>query len=257
MDESLSISRSELILGGQKSGKSRRAELLARQWLARSPAHRAVLVATFAGLVADKVKTAGGAAAEQQRWSAWSQEIFADLCLAAAAGPWAIWALAPWALTAASAMDKPLQNYPPPAVRLRLLELMSRALQHPSEPSVSSRLGLEAGDAALAAAEKELGTLALAAAKRILGEELSIAPDRIGAVVEGVLTRARRARSIKVRVHPDDVAALRKLHASLSIEPDPSLTRGGCVVETDLGELDARLEVQIAALARALGCEAP
>jgi len=41
-----SIARSELILGGQKSGKSRRAELLARQWLAQSPAHRALLVAT-------------------------------------------------------------------------------------------------------------------------------------------------------------------------------------------------------------------
>lgn len=40
------IARSELILGGQKSGKSRRAELLARQWLDASPAHRAVLIAT-------------------------------------------------------------------------------------------------------------------------------------------------------------------------------------------------------------------
>lgn len=42
----LSIARSELILGGQKSGKSRRAELLARSWLAQSPEHRAVLIAT-------------------------------------------------------------------------------------------------------------------------------------------------------------------------------------------------------------------
>jgi adenosylcobinamide kinase/adenosylcobinamide-phosphate guanylyltransferase len=46
MAEPLAIARSELILGGQKSGKSRRAELLARQWLAQSPGHRAVLVAT-------------------------------------------------------------------------------------------------------------------------------------------------------------------------------------------------------------------
>ncbi len=38
--------RSELILGGQKSGKSRRAELLARDWLARSASHRAVMIAT-------------------------------------------------------------------------------------------------------------------------------------------------------------------------------------------------------------------
>ncbi|MBU0830224.1 MAG: bifunctional adenosylcobinamide kinase/adenosylcobinamide-phosphate guanylyltransferase [Gammaproteobacteria bacterium] len=36
----------ELILGGQKSGKSRRAELLARDWLAQSAHHRAVLIAT-------------------------------------------------------------------------------------------------------------------------------------------------------------------------------------------------------------------
>jgi len=40
------IARSEFILGGQKSGKSRRAELLARQWLAASSGHRAVLIAT-------------------------------------------------------------------------------------------------------------------------------------------------------------------------------------------------------------------
>ena len=40
------IARSELILGGQKSGKSRRAELLARQWLQASPQHRALLLAT-------------------------------------------------------------------------------------------------------------------------------------------------------------------------------------------------------------------
>jgi len=42
----LTIAYSELILGGQKSGKSRRAELLARSWLARSPQHRAALIAT-------------------------------------------------------------------------------------------------------------------------------------------------------------------------------------------------------------------
>ena len=40
------IARSEFILGGQRSGKSRRAELLARQWLALDPQHRAVMIAT-------------------------------------------------------------------------------------------------------------------------------------------------------------------------------------------------------------------
>ena len=42
----LSLVRSELILGGQRSGKSRRAERLAQGWLAQSPGHRAVLIAT-------------------------------------------------------------------------------------------------------------------------------------------------------------------------------------------------------------------
>ena len=38
--------RTELILGGQRSGKSRRAELLARDWLAQLSSHKAVLIAT-------------------------------------------------------------------------------------------------------------------------------------------------------------------------------------------------------------------
>jgi adenosylcobinamide kinase/adenosylcobinamide-phosphate guanylyltransferase len=40
------LARSEFILGGQRSGKSRRAEMLARQWLEAAPEHRAVMVAT-------------------------------------------------------------------------------------------------------------------------------------------------------------------------------------------------------------------
>lgn len=42
----LGVARSELILGGQRSGKSRRAEALASAWLGQSPGHRAVYIAT-------------------------------------------------------------------------------------------------------------------------------------------------------------------------------------------------------------------
>ena len=40
------VARSELILGGQKSGKSRRAETLAQTWLSGGANRRAILVAT-------------------------------------------------------------------------------------------------------------------------------------------------------------------------------------------------------------------
>ena len=46
MPETLSIAPSEFILGGQKSGKSRRAEMLAQQWLEMAASHRALLIAT-------------------------------------------------------------------------------------------------------------------------------------------------------------------------------------------------------------------
>ena len=46
MNTPMTIAKSELILGGQKSGKSRRAEQLARQWLEQGAGHRAVLIAT-------------------------------------------------------------------------------------------------------------------------------------------------------------------------------------------------------------------
>ena len=42
----LRVARTEFILGGQRSGKSRRAEALAQRWLAQSPEHCAVLIAT-------------------------------------------------------------------------------------------------------------------------------------------------------------------------------------------------------------------
>ncbi len=46
MAEPSALARSELILGGQKSGKTRRAEALAMAWLAQSTGHRAVFIAT-------------------------------------------------------------------------------------------------------------------------------------------------------------------------------------------------------------------
>ena len=46
MHKALTIARSEFLLGGQKSGKSRRAEMLAQHWLGMSTEHGAMLIAT-------------------------------------------------------------------------------------------------------------------------------------------------------------------------------------------------------------------
>ena len=156
------------------------------------------------------------------------------------------------------------------AARAEAERLVADARKAGREEGIARAAALlaEAGgirDHALAEAEREAVTLALAAAKRIVGEEIALAPERIADIVGEVLSRARRAQRVVVRVHPDDARTLESLRdrvaaraagtASFAIEADASITRGGCVVATDVGELDARLEVKLDALARALGCE--
>lgn len=114
----------------------------------------------------------------------------------------------------------------------------------------------EVRDETLRRAERDVVALALAAAKRIVGDELALAPDRVGRIVGEVLDRARRAQRVVVRVAPEDAEAVRRTietrGATAVVEADASIARGGCVVSTDLGELDARIEVKLAALERAL-----
>lgn len=111
-------------------------------------------------------------------------------------------------------------------------------------------------DRALAEAEAETVRIAIAAARHVLREELRLEPSQIRSIVRDVLSRARRARTVTLVVHPDDAQALSSLHAeqgwSLSVDTDPNITRGGCVVHTELGQLDARIEVQLEAIERAL-----
>ena len=116
---------------------------------------------------------------------------------------------------------------------------------------------------ALAEAEREVARVALAVAERLVGEALIASPERIATVVGDGLARARRAKDVVVRVHPDDAPHVDSLRAAVaaragrpgtfSVRADPAITRGGCLVETDLGTIDARLETKLDALAHALG----
>ena len=129
----------------------------------------------------------------------------------------------------------------------------------------ASRLLTEAAavrDRALQGSEDEVIEIAMAAARRILGENLILAPEGIATIVSPVLASARRARRLALRVHPAGVEALHEavealttregVEGAVAIEPDDSITRGGCLLVTDIGSFDARLEVQLEELARAL-----
>lgn len=101
--------------------------------------------------------------------------------------------------------------------------------------------------------------------ERIIGAELAQQPDTIVGVVRTALLDARQQREIIVRVNPADVASLQRNHNKLleilaranavEIREDASITRGGCMVMTELGAIDAQLERQLDALKMALEAE--
>lgn len=109
----------------------------------------------------------------------------------------------------------------------------------------------------LAGSERELKVLAVAIAERLAGTAFRADPAHVTELARDALTRARRARSIELRVHPDDEPALASSFASESVRviADASIARGGCLVKSELGVIDARLEARIDAVRRALGAE--
>lgn len=101
--------------------------------------------------------------------------------------------------------------------------------------------------------------------EKIIDAELKVHPDMIVGVVRNALRDARQQREIIVRVHPADAEALNKHKPrllemlaraqSVDIREDQSIRRGGCVVVTELGKIDASLERQLEALQQALNLE--
>jgi flagellar biosynthesis/type III secretory pathway protein FliH len=101
-----------------------------------------------------------------------------------------------------------------------------------------------------ARSDQDVITLAAAIARRLVEAELSVAPERIREIARSVLARVPRATRIEVRANPDDVEALAPL--KVEVVADRAIARGGCVVRTDLGDLDARIETRVDALLAAI-----
>ncbi len=88
-------------------------------------------------------------------------------------------------------------------------------------------------------------------ARQIVRTEIETRPEVVAAVAQEALdTLLLSARHITVRVHPDDHAIVAQTIAEglaargARLLADRSLKRGGCVVESDIGIVDASMEAR-------------
>jgi flagellar assembly protein FliH len=111
--------------------------------------------------------------------------------------------------------------------------------------------------------EDELAQLALSVGKQLARRELHIEPTQVIAILrESLALLPIAAREVRVHLHPEDAATVREhlttpaVDRAWTIVEDPTLSRGGCVIQSQSSRIDARLEARIAAVAAsALGDE--
>ncbi|MDY7034120.1 MAG: FliH/SctL family protein [Thermodesulfobacteriota bacterium] len=110
--------------------------------------------------------------------------------------------------------------------------------------------------------EHELIKLALVISRSIIHQEITLNREIVLNTVKAALQNAIEVGGIKIRVNPFDMEFIRQCRPqllsstegikSITIEEDKSILNGGCVVETDFGDVDARIENQIEELDRVL-----
>lgn len=113
--------------------------------------------------------------------------------------------------------------------------------------------------------ESELVELALAVSRKIVQHEVGIAPEVVAGIVRQALNRVEQAARITIRLNPADVKLLSEISPPLTagrpdagriaLEADEGISRGGCLIETESGEVDARLERQFQVVEEAFRAE--
>jgi flagellar assembly protein FliH len=107
-------------------------------------------------------------------------------------------------------------------------------------------------------AEEDLVRLAVAIARRILRRELTADPGAILGIVKAALDRVDAREVFRIRVHPDDAPLIRSslqarnLPDKAEVVAESGLERGGVIVETSRGNLDAAIESQLKEIERGL-----
>jgi flagellar assembly protein FliH len=123
--------------------------------------------------------------------------------------------------------------------------------------------GRAEADAMLARVEPAALAIATKMAEKIVGRAVELEPSTMTAIaIEAVAACRARGGVVLLRVHPDDLAAVAAGRATLDerlggggtleLVADETVGRHGCVVDTPVGRVDARLETQLAALRGAL-----
>ncbi|MCJ7830663.1 MAG: hypothetical protein MUP74_04665, partial [Desulfobacterales bacterium] len=103
--------------------------------------------------------------------------------------------------------------------------------------------------------ELEVVTLALAVARKIIAGEVATSRAIVLDVVRAALSKVVDWEDVKIRVNPEDFRLIQSLDSPIgkkfdnltlaSFEADESIQRGGCLLETRLGDVDARIDKQL------------
>jgi len=106
----------------------------------------------------------------------------------------------------------------------------------------------------VAAAELRAVELALALAEKVIGVALELDPALVCQVVAGALRRVTDKDGLVIEVHPEDVDLIGSWieagndpRVVLDVRPERRIVRGGCIVRTSEGEIDAQIAEQLAA----------
>ena len=102
--------------------------------------------------------------------------------------------------------------------------------------------------------EREVVGLALAIARKVVCQEIKIDPDVVVCVAREALSQVDVPGKIKIRLNPADLEFITSTQGQISeflkemdnvtVEAEQGITSGGCLIETNLGEIDARIEKQ-------------
>jgi flagellar biosynthesis/type III secretory pathway protein FliH len=119
-------------------------------------------------------------------------------------------------------------------------------------------------DAIREEARRDLLRLSLAIAERVLGRLPAHQTSFVADQVSGAIEMLAGSTSLRITLNPEDVPAVEEHlpavmatirgseDADVSIETDPEMVRGGCVVRAGDGEIDARLDVQMSKIVSGL-----